>query len=178
MSNKINVKEFVDGYMKCATAKTKESYLKKIQIKEYVDYEVKMALATKVVNASSYNSDKQNVVKVNAPMRYILFVYTVLSYYTNLDMDSTKMFEQFNLLNKNKLIDEIIKLIPEHEISEFNKIVSMTYEDFLTNYYEPHGFIADQIGKIGTLFEYLPDGVLDKIAETAGKFLEFQVGDE
>lgn len=177
MSGKINVQKFVDGYNKCATAKTKETYLKKLNVKDYVDYEVKIALAAKIVNASSYDVEKPNVVRVNSPMRHVLFTYTVLSYYTDLDMHSDKMFEEYNILNKSDLIEVITNLIPEHELSEMAGIVAMTYDDFLINYREPHNFIASQIDKLGTLFEYLPDGALDKIAETAGKFLEIQAGD-
>lgn len=171
MSKKINVMEFVEGYNKCSTVKARESYLKKLNVKEYVDYEVKIALATKIVNASSFDQERPAVVKVNAPMRYVLFVYTVLSYYTDLDMHSDKMFAEFNMLNKSGLVDEIFKIIPEREVSEFNNVVAMTYEDFLSNYREPHSFIANQIEKLGSLLEYIPQETLERIAETAGKFL-------
>lgn len=177
MSEKINVVEFVDGYNKCSTVKAKESYLKKLNVKEYVDYEVKMALATKIVNASSFDQERPTVVKVNAPMRYVLFVYTVLSYYTDLDMHSDKMFAEFNMLNKNGLIDKIFNSIPEKEVSEFNSIVAMTYEDFLANYREPHSFIANQIDNLGSLLKYIPQETLDRIAETAGKLLNGTDGD-
>ena len=177
MSEKINVMEFVDGYNKCSTVKTRESYLKKLNVKDYVDYEVKIALATKIVNASSFDQERPTVVRVNAPMRYVLFVYTVLSYYTDLDMHSDKMFAEFNALNKCGLIDEIFKIIPEREVSEFNSVVAMTYEDFLSNYREPHSFIANQIDKLGYLFQYIPQETLDIIAETASKFLNGTDGD-
>ena len=170
-NNKINVIDFVDGYNKCATAKAKEVYLKKLEVTDYVNYEVKIALATKIVNSSSYDVEHSTVVKVNAPLRYVLYVYTVLSYYTNLDMHSEKMFDEFNELNRHGLIDVIFKLIPEREVSEFNNVVAMVYDDFLTNYREPHSFIANQIDRIGSFVEYIPQDTLERIASTAGKIL-------
>ena len=177
-NNKIDVFEFVDGYSKCGTVKTKEGYLKKLEIVDYINYEVKMVYATKIVHSSSYDMENKTVVKVNAPMRYILFTYTLLSVYTNLDMHSDKMFEEFNILNRNGLIDEIIALIPEREVAEFNHIVSMTYDDFLVNYYEPHSFISNQIDKIGTFLEMITPELADKISESAAGFVELMAGDD
>lgn len=143
MSEKINVKEFVDGYTK---SKNKALYLKKLEIVDYVSYGQKAFLADKIIKSSSY--DENGYVRINSPSRYLIFVYTILKTYTNLDLESESMLEDFDLLNKHGIVDEIFALVPEKEINEFNKVLSMTYDDFITNHYEIHGFIQEVVKKI------------------------------
>lgn len=162
MSEKINIKEFIDGYEK---SKNKQVYLKKIEINNYIPYGQKTFLANKIVESSSY--DKDGYVTINSPSRYIIFIYTLLNSYTNLNMHSESMLDDFDLLNKYGLIDEIVALIPEKEVDEFNKILGMVLDDFMTNHYEIHGYIQDIIKKISNVV----DGTSPQLLEELKKFL-------
>lgn len=148
MEEKINVKKFVDGYMK---TKNKQQYLKKLTIVDYVGYERKMFLCQKIVGTTSY--DKEKNIKIDSPSRYLVFVYTLLSTYTNLDLHGDSMLDDFNTLNKCGLIDEIVGLIKESEVKEFENVLSMTYEDFMTNHYSTYGFIMDLIKNVNEVIK-------------------------
>ncbi len=163
MEERINVKEFVDGYEK---SKNKPVYLKKLTINDYVPYGEKCFLANKIIESTSY--DAQRNIKIDSAARYLLFVYTLLKSYTNLDVTAAHMTEEFDLLNRYGLIDEITNLIPEKEVNEFNKILSMTYEDFMTNHYEIHGFITDTIQKISNVIEGTSPELLDELRKYIG----------
>lgn len=149
----ININEFCEGYDNCTTATAKKNYLKQIEIIPYVRYEHKTVLANQIINSSCYDQDEPTKVKINSPGRYMVYVYTMLKTYTNLDLHNETMLDDFNELNRRGLIDAIVGLIPTTEKNEFEKIVAMVYEDFITNYYEIHGFITNTIEKLASMSE-------------------------
>ena len=158
MEEKINVKKFVDGYMK---TKNKQQYLKKLTVVDYVGYERKMYLCQKIVDTTSY--DKEKNIKIDSPSRYLVFVYTLLSTYTNLDLHGDSMLDDFNTLNKCGLIDEIVGLIKESEVKEFENVLSMTYEDFMTNHYGIRGMVTDFMGKINDIINGSQPELIDMV---------------
>lgn len=158
MEEKINVKDFVDGYEK---SKNKPVYLKKLKINDYVSYGEKSFLANKIIESTSY--DERGNIKIDSTARYLVFIFTLLKSYTNLDVSAERMIEDFDLLNKCGLIDEIISVIPEKEVNEFNKVLSMAYEDFMTNHYEIHGFITDMVQKISNVIDGTSPELLDEL---------------
>lgn len=148
MEEKLNVKEFIDGYLK---SKNKQVYIKKIKTVNYIRYERKTFLCQKIVETTSYDENKN--VRIDSTSRYVVYIYTLLSTYTNLDVKAENMLDDFNALNEHRLIDEIIGLIDEAEINEFNKVLSMTLEDFMTNHYGVQGFIRDLMSNIGNVIQ-------------------------
>ena len=158
MEEKINVKEFAEGYEK---SKNKPLYLKKLTINDYVPYGEKSFLANKIVESTSY--DEQRNIKIDSTARYLVFIYTLLKSYTNLDIDAEHMTEDFDELNRYGLVDEIINLIPEKEVNEFNKVLGMVYDDFMTNHYEIHGFIEGMMQKISNVINGTSPELLDEL---------------
>mgnify|MGYP006988895247 CR=1 FL=1 len=148
---KLNVSEFVAKYNGLSGVQAKKNYLKKIKITPYIPFSMKMALADRIVQASSLDQDKE--VHINSPVRFMLFAFTVLTTYTNLDMDNTHMHEQYDLLCESGLIDEIIGLIPEREINEFKSMVDITYDDFMTNHYETHAYVLNLLSHIASAID-------------------------
>ena len=148
MADKISVSEFVKEYNACTNETARKNYLKKLDITKYLSYEQKIVIASRIVEATSRDQDGTDRVVINSPMRYVLYVFSVLSSYTNLDMGTTMSLEHFNALNQYGLIEKIFALIPEKELAEFQKIVEMTFDDFMTNYYEAHNYINSVLEKI------------------------------
>lgn len=165
MSAKIKVVDFVNGYDKCANVTAKKNYLKMLEIIPYIKYEYKTVLANQIINGSCYDEEEGNRIKFNSPGRYMLYVYTMLKTYTNLDMDNTTMLDDFNELNRRGLIDKIFELIPESERNEFEKIVGMAYEDFVANYYEVHGFVMNLIDKLSVISESISPELVEAIGK-------------
>ena len=69
------------------------------------------------------------------------------------------------MLNESGLLDKIMQMIPEKEISEFKMICDMKKTDLIQNKYESHAFISDQIERFGTLIGITLNPVLEKISE-------------
>lgn len=149
--NTITIKEFVKKYTEFRNDVSKDGYLKKIKIIPYVDYLKKVTAAENIAKRTCKNSNGD--ICVNSPMRYVLFVFTVLQLYTNLIISSEDRVEDFDLLNKNGLIDKIFELIPENELAEFKTILDLSVDDFMTNHYEAHAFVESQVNRITTVVE-------------------------
>ena len=61
------------------------------------------------------------------------------------------MLGDFNLLQRYGLIDVIINYIPEAQIAMFDSVLNMKSNDIMTNYYEPHAFVKEQLVKFAPL---------------------------
>ena len=56
-------------------------------------------------------------------------------------------------------------LIPAREISELRGMVDLKQRDIMTNQYETHSFISNQVERFGTLIGVTLKPVLEKISE-------------
>lgn len=52
------------------------------------------------------------------------------------------------------LLDKVLENIPKRELQEFNSICNMVYDDIMTNYYEPHGFISNNLQRISNVLTH------------------------
>lgn len=82
----------------------------------------------------------------------MLYVYTVFTLYTNIDIPENKMVLAFDALDRYKLIDIILAEISEAELNTFNTVLQMCQDDMMTNNYEIHGYINRNIENITTEF--------------------------
>lgn len=205
MNKDFSVQELIEKYNETIGKNTtiikngkneKEIFLKKyIKVEDYLDFNLKMILAKKIVENSSYaiepiikngqiekddndqiKYERTNKIKIDSNNRYVMFVYTVLEYYTNIIMDSGNILGQFDMLNKIGLVDEIIKMIPEKEMIEFNTVVDQTFNDFITNNYEIHTYISNQIQRVidvlGVISQPLIERFMSMSDEEIGKIIE------
>ena len=53
--------------------------------------------------------------------------------YTNLDVDFGSLANEYDLLKSNKVLDEILKKVPEDEMVEFDRILEMVNADLMEN---------------------------------------------
>ena len=86
-----------------------------------------MTLAEKIVeNAYWKDIEKKDIVSVSSPVRHVLHVYTIINNYTYIHMDNKTMAEDYDYLNRDGLVAELIKAIdsvyyPEEIIKEVKK---------------------------------------------------------
>ena len=166
-TEKFLVKDFVEGYKKITGPQQKEAYLnKKLNITPYVGYIVKELQAKNIVKESSLD-DKGNV-SINSSKRYILYIYSLIKLYTNLDMEPADIINDYDLLESAGLLDEILKRIPEKEKGAFDVMVKMQYDDFMTNYYSIHGYLDN---KLQTLYPHIGNAVT-RLLDSSSEFLE------
>ena len=161
MNKDFNVKSFVEEYEKCSNNDDKAKFLKsKLKTEKYMSYADKLALGENIVKSSSYAMTKEDGklkqtdrIALNSPMRYILFVMTVVDKYTNIEVDFKNIMPDFDALNFNSLIEVIFEKIGDKETAEFNTVVEMVLNDFMANKYQFKNYIDDTLLKVYGLVE-------------------------
>ena len=161
MNKDFNVKSFVEEYEKCSNNDDKAKFLKsKLKTEKYMPYADKLTFAENIVKHSSYamvkedgNLKQTDRIALNSPMRYILFVMTVVDKYTNIEVNFGNIMPDFDALNFNSLIEVIFEKIGDKETAEFNTVVEMVLNDFMANKYQFKNYIDDTLLKISGLVE-------------------------
>lgn len=161
MNKDFNVKSFVEEYEKCSNNDDKAKFLKsKLKTEKYMPYADKLAIAENIVKSSSYAIVKEegklkqtDRIALNSPMRYILFVMTVVDKYTNIEVNFQNIMPDFDALNFNSLIEPIFEKVGDKETAEFNTVVEMVLNDFMANKYQFKNYIDDTLLKISGLVE-------------------------
>lgn len=161
MNKDFNVKSFVAEYEKCSNNDDRVKFLKtKLKTEKYLSYADKIALAENIVKSSSYAIIKEDGklkqtdrIALNSPMRYILFVMTVVDKYTNIEVNFGNIIPDFDALNFISLIEVIFEKIGDKETAEFNTVVEMVLNDFMSNKYQFKNYIDDTLLKISGVVE-------------------------
>ena len=161
MNKDFNVKSFVEEYEKQMNDIEKTKFLKsKLKTEKYMPYADKLTIAENIVKHSSYATVKEDgklrqtdKIALNSPMRYILFVMTVVDKYTNIEVNFQNIMPDFDALNFNSLIEVIFEKVGDKETAEFNTVVEMVLNDFMANKYQFKNYIDDTLLKISGLVE-------------------------
>lgn len=179
------IKEFCENYKNRATNKLKEDYLKEnLKITTYLPFIKKDALAQNIVNATTYkfedytNEDgttgrrRTNQIQVNSTAQMLLFYRVIIENYTDLEVETEGFYEEYDALNESGVLFELTadfeghpSLIPASEISELRGMIDLKQRDEMTNQYETHSFISNQVERFGTLIGVTLKPVLEKISE-------------
>lgn len=174
MNKDFNVKSFVEEYEKQVNDADKAKFLKtKLKTEKYMPYADKLALAENIVKSSSYAIVKEDGVlkqtdriALNSPMRYVLFVMTVVDKYTNIEVDFKNIMPEFDALNFNSLIESIFEKVGDKETAEFNTVVDMVLNDFMANKYQFKNYINETLSRVSGLVEKcapLIDNIANKL---------------
>lgn len=197
MKKDVTVKEFVEGYSKSTNSSAKKIYVQNVlKAEKYIPYAYKLSLAEVIVEKSSYayespdggekapgaggdsaDSVQSGRIKINSNLRFVGFIFTVFQAYTNVKMDGSNILEEFDMLNREGLVDVVISYMMEDEgrkrdLDEFKIVVQRTFEDFMTNNYESHAFISKQVGRIADVLKVVMKPVAEKIAGMGEEDLE------
>ena len=153
----ITAKALCDGYKKCATDNLKENFFKtnfKLRT-EYIPYTVKIGIAEAIVKTCCHIKDENGkdsyYVKVSSPFKYLSTIRKVVLEYTNITFNNKanrSFIEEYDMLMSCGLLDKVLAEIPQRELKEFNSVCQMVYDDTMTNYYEPHNFIENNVRRI------------------------------
>lgn len=146
----VSVKEFVKTIKNRASEDARRVYIEgTLAVKDYERYEVVCAICDQIIANSYFTTDGQ--FKVDSCKKYLLYVSALLNTYTNIRFDENDMLGDFNLLQRYGLIDVIINYIPEAQVAMFDSVLNMKSNDIMTNYYEPHAFVKEQLVKFAPL---------------------------
>ena len=176
----ITVQEFIDTYNRKESDQERQDYLKSLVKVEYMPYTTKITLTEKIIENSYWkDTEKKNFIEVNSPIRHILSIYTMINNYTYIHIDNKRMAEDYDLLEKNRLVEKIITAIGE-DVKSFSVIEEMTAQDFMTNHYGTKAFLQEQsvrlqdvIKEVGTsLAPVFSDALKDLSKDDIIKFVK------
>lgn len=168
----MTVKEFCESYTNTTPA-LKEKYIKdNLEVKDYSGYLNKVTYCKQTIKSVYDNESRTDI---ESSTVYLLSIRGLIELYTNLRFTVGQgLHEEYDLLKTTGILDNISNQIPQGEISEYFKILDLCKEDYFNNRYEPHAFIKEQVGKIGSIFTVLGDGLMGAISE---KMKELNLGD-
>lgn len=159
----ITAKDLCDGYSKCATDNLKDKFFKdnfKLRT-EYIPYTTKIAIAEAIMKTCCHlkdeNGEDSYYVKVSSPFKYLSTIRQIIINYTNIifnDPAERSFINEYDNLMACGLLDKVLENIPKRELQEFNSICNMVYDDIMTNYYEPHGFISNNLQRISSVLTH------------------------
>lgn len=161
----MTIKEFTEKYNAIATDRLKEDYLNdNLHIKTYLPFLTKVTLADKLAKITTLDKDTGNV-SIKSDVNYLLFCRMIIEQYTDLQVETEGFYEEYDLLNESGLLDKIMQMIPEKEIAEFKMICDMKQKDILTNQYEMHSYISNQVTRFGELIGVTLKPIMEKISD-------------
>ena len=156
--------DFIEKYNAIATDRLKEDFLNdNLHIKTYLPFLTKVTLADKLAKVTTLDKDTGNV-NVKSDVNYLLFCRMIVEQYTDLQIETEGFYEEYDLLNESGLLDKIMQMIPEKEITEFKMICDMKKDDIVFNQSTPKAFINQQIERVSTILGVTLKPVLDKLA--------------
>lgn len=179
----MTIKEFCREYSN-RVDKLKRDYLKEnLKITTYLPFIKKDALAQNIVNATTYRFEnytkedgttgrrKTNQIQINSTAQMLLFYRVIIENYTNLEVETEGFYEEYDALNESGVLFELTadfeghpSLIPAKEISELRGMIDLKQRDIMTNQYEIHAYISNQIERITEIGSIVLKPVLDKLA--------------
>ena len=179
----MKIKEFCKEYSN-RIDKLKGDYLKEnLKITTYLPFIKKDALAQNIVNATTYKFEdytkkdgttgrrRTNQIQVNSTAQMLLFYRVIIENYTDLEVETEGFYEEYDALNESGVLFELTadfeghpSLIPAKEISELRGMIELKQRDIMTNQYEIHSYISNQIERITEVGSVVLKPVLDKLA--------------
>lgn len=160
----MKIDEFIKNYN---NAKDKDKFLNDCIIVKYVPYHEKMTDCEMVIISTT---KIENEFRINSPMRFMLFITTLLSRYTEIGKDED-VLTVFETLDENDLIDKIISKIPEREYASYNTILNMELDDYMENNRSITAYISSKIKDfeipVRSLFETIMNNVPQDVPEVA-----------
>ena len=179
----MKIKQFCKEYSN-RIDKLKGDYLKEnLKITIYLPFIKKDALAQNIVNATTYKFEdytkedgttgrrRTNQIQVNSTAQMLLFYRVIIENYTDLEVETEGFYEEYDVLNESGVLFELTadfeghpSLIPAKEISELRGMIDLKQRDIMTNQYEIHSYISNQIERITEIGSIVLKPVLDKLA--------------
>lgn len=164
---KIELDWLISKYNSFRSNEAKKVFLEKtIKTVTYTNFEVVCGYADIIIAQSMFN--KNGDILMDSCKKYLLYIYTLIAFYTNINVHANSWTKEFNSICRYGLLDEIIKLIPESEKVTLNAILDMKTGDVSINYYNVQNWLTK---KLGEFYPYISKGI-NILLENAGDFLK------
>lgn len=125
----------------------------KIKIAKHIPFEIKNVMIEQIIN-SCMSEDVNGLLKVNYAIKALSLEYTLAVNYTNINFTESEIFDSYNKLVKNGLIEYIFN---EMEISEYS-FIEAVLDNEIEQAIRSENSIEGIISKgINTLISKIPD---------------------
>lgn len=164
---KIELDWLISKYNSFRSDEAKKVFLEKtIKTVEYTNFEVVCGYVDIIIAQSMFN--KNGDILVDSCKKYLLYIYTLIAFYTNINVHANNWIKEFNSICRYGLLDEIIKLIPESEKVTLEAILDMKTGDVNINYYNIQNWLTK---KLGDFYPYIAKS-LDNFLNNSQGILE------
>ena len=164
---KIELDWLISKYNSFKSDEAKRVFLEKtIKTVAYTNFEVVCGYADIIIAQSMFN--KNGDILIDSCKKYLLYIYTLIAFYTNINVHANSWIKEFNSICRYGLLDEIIKLIPESEKVTLDAILDMKTGDVSINYYNVQNWLTK---KLGEFYPHISKGI-NILLENAGDFLK------
>lgn len=137
---------------------------------KYIPLSEKIARADNIINASYYievekpDGTKEKKFHVDSVVRMMLFKISLIDMYTDLERgEGDSVLDEYDQLCRSSALDIIIDSISKNEFNEFTSVVECVANDVMTNEYELHAFVKDQVERFGMLIGTVLSPIIEKI---------------
>ena len=144
--------------------KTYLPILNKITIAERIADVVCFEYEKYITESGEEKSRSTMNVQVNTPVQYLLICRAIVENYTDLEIEDTSFYKEFDALQENGIMDKILCTIPNDELKNFEAIVNMKREDILYNHGTVKEFISDKVERIAMISSTVLKPAMEKIA--------------
>lgn len=147
----MDIGKFVDEFVKQKDDSSKTRFVKKHVTKTYLPYVKKIDEAKKIIDYSCHIKG-ENSFAISSPVRYMLFAMSVINEYTDLEFNLENSPEQFDLIEKNNIMNYIVDCIGE-DYKRYNTVLAMTYDDMMINERSLTSFVEEKLNVLATAIE-------------------------
>jgi hypothetical protein len=139
--------------IKLSEIKSKEDY-KKISIKPYLSFSFKKVIINNILNLSKIENE-QNLVKIDYALLEMIKNIMLVNNYSDLDLSEYEdIFQAYDLMQENGVLEYIFGEIPIKEIDFFDIILEQEITQLLTVENSVSGVLAKTLNK---LVDRIPD---------------------
>lgn len=132
----MKIEQFIEEFHK---SQNKEAYVKKHVVNTYVPYEQKIALANNLVKKTMTASNGDMV--RNTPAIYMNYVFSLVYYYTDVEVDKDKSLEVLNAIEKDNISPILISAIG-NDANSLDAVIKMVVEDAIQNHCDLVNFMT------------------------------------
>ena len=169
MSDKITVKDFVEGYLNLEEKEQQLEYVKGHVIRKYAPVLEKRVVLQTLLNKSIAVSEF-GVEYLDLFISRINMVWAILILYTDIDTakkggDETNAFEDYDLLIENDLIEIISNIIGERELKELLSLNNLIIDAYEKQNTDLNAFVTKQVNRLGNIIGGLSEKALNRLAD-------------
>ena len=146
----------------------KAKFVNKYIDNTYMSYAMKMAEARQIMErTSNIDVGGKTMFSMSSPMRYVLFVVSVIRNYTSLEFSDDVMAD-FDLLSVSGAIEMIFAAIGR-DVDDFNTVLSMTVDDYMQNERDIVSFMEQRLATLERILGAIDtDAIAERFANLNG----------